>query len=87
MIIPTNRIAAVITLIPRGTYEARQGKETVGERIGTEYAMMRGTPFVLKREVFLGPAKRAMHAAAIWHPVGRQPPDTPDNLECPARHF
>ena len=56
VIIPTNRIAAVITLIPRGTYEARQGKETVGERIGTEYAMMRGTPFVLKREVFLGPA-------------------------------
>ena len=56
VIIPTNRIAAVITLIPRGTYEARQGKETVGERIGTEYAMMRGTPFVLKREIFLGPA-------------------------------
>jgi quinoprotein glucose dehydrogenase len=28
----------------------------VGERIGTEYAMMRGTPFVLKRELFLGPS-------------------------------
>ncbi|MDP9280250.1 MAG: pyrroloquinoline quinone-dependent dehydrogenase [Gemmatimonadota bacterium] len=56
VIVPTNRIAAVITLIPRATYEARQGKETVGERIGTEYAMMRGTPFVLKRELFLGPS-------------------------------
>ncbi|MDP9200548.1 MAG: hypothetical protein M3P26_01275, partial [Gemmatimonadota bacterium] len=54
VIVPTNRIAAVITLIPRATYEARQGRETVGERIGTEYAMMRGTPFVLKRELFLG---------------------------------
>jgi quinoprotein glucose dehydrogenase len=53
VIIPTNRIAAVITLIPRETYEAQRGKATVGERIGTEYAMMRGTPFVLKRELFL----------------------------------
>ncbi len=56
VIVPTNRIAAVITLIPRAAYEARQGRETVGERIGTEYAMMRGTPFVLKRELFLGPS-------------------------------
>ncbi len=56
VVVPTNRIAAVITLIPRATYETRQGKETVGERIGTEYAMMRGTPFVLKRELFLGPS-------------------------------
>jgi quinoprotein glucose dehydrogenase len=56
VIVPTNRIAAVITLIPRATYEAQRGRETVGERIGTEYAMMRGTPFVLKRELFLGPS-------------------------------
>jgi len=56
VIVPTNRIAAVITLIPRATYEAQRGKETVGERLGTEYAMMRGTPFVLKRELFLGPS-------------------------------
>jgi quinoprotein glucose dehydrogenase len=56
VIVPTNRIAAVITLIPRAAYEARQGRETVGERIGTDYAMMRGTPFVLKRELFLGPS-------------------------------
>jgi quinoprotein glucose dehydrogenase len=56
VVVPTNRIAAVITLIPRATYEARQGKETVGERLGTEYAMMRGTPFVLKRELFFGPS-------------------------------
>jgi len=30
--------------------------QSVGERIGTEYAMMHGTPFVLKRELFLGPS-------------------------------
>ena len=56
VIVPTNRIAAVITLIPRATYEARQGGNAAGERIGTEYAMMRGTPFVLKRELFLSPS-------------------------------
>jgi quinoprotein glucose dehydrogenase len=53
VVIPTNRIAAVITLIPRATFEATRGRATVGERIGTEYAMMHGTPFVLKRELFL----------------------------------
>jgi quinoprotein glucose dehydrogenase len=56
VVVPTNRIAAVITLIPRATYEAGRGRATVGERIGTEYAMMRGTPFVLKRELFFGPS-------------------------------
>lgn len=56
VVVPTNRIAAIITLIPRPTFEALRGKATSGERIGTEYAMMRGTPFVLKRELFLGPA-------------------------------
>jgi quinoprotein glucose dehydrogenase len=54
VVVPTNRIAAVITLIPRATFEATRGRATVGERIGTEYAMMHGTPFVLKRELFLG---------------------------------
>jgi quinoprotein glucose dehydrogenase len=56
VVVPTNRIAAVITLIPRVTFEATRGQATVGERIGTEYAMMHGTPFVLKRELFLGPS-------------------------------
>lgn len=56
VVVPTNRIAAVITLIPRDTFEAMRGRLTVGERIGTEFASMRGTPFVLKRELFLGPS-------------------------------
>jgi quinoprotein glucose dehydrogenase len=56
VVVPTNRIAAVITLIPRATFEAMRGHETTGERIGTEYAMMHGTPFVLKRELYLGPS-------------------------------
>jgi quinoprotein glucose dehydrogenase len=56
VVVPTNRIAAVITLIPRADFEATRGRQTTGERIGTEYAMMRGTPFVLKRELFFGPS-------------------------------
>jgi quinoprotein glucose dehydrogenase len=55
-IVPTNRIAAVITLIPRAQFEARRGMNMGQERIGTEYAMMRGTPYVLKRELYLGPS-------------------------------
>jgi quinoprotein glucose dehydrogenase len=55
-VIPTNRIAAVITLIPRAQFEARRDMNMGQERIGTEYAMMRGTPFVLKRELYLGPS-------------------------------
>jgi quinoprotein glucose dehydrogenase len=56
VVVPTNRIAAVITLIPRAAFEANRGHESVGERLGTEYAMMHGTPFVLKRELYLGPS-------------------------------
>ena len=56
VVIPTNRIAAVITLIPRDQFEAHKGMVMGQERIGTEYAMMRGTPYVLKRELFLGPS-------------------------------
>ena len=55
VIVPTNRIAAVITLIPRESYEATRARETKGERIGVEYADMRGTPYWMKREVFLSP--------------------------------
>jgi quinoprotein glucose dehydrogenase len=56
VVIPTNRIAAVITLIPRDQFEGNHKTEMGQERIGTEYAMMRGTPYVLKRELFLGPS-------------------------------
>ncbi len=53
VVVPTNRIAAVITLLPRdaeATKRARDAKS--GERLGLEFASMRGSPYVLKREVF-----------------------------------
>jgi quinoprotein glucose dehydrogenase len=55
VVVPTNRIAAVITLIPRASYEAVRAQETKGERIGLEYTNMRGTPYWMKREVFISP--------------------------------
>jgi len=56
VVVPTNRIAAVITLIPRRRFESGGAPKDEHERIGTEYAGMRGTPYVLKRETFLGPS-------------------------------
>ena len=56
VVIPTNRIAAVITLIPRAQFESNRDMVMGQERIGTEYAMMHGTPYVLKRELFLAPS-------------------------------
>lgn len=50
-IVPTNRVAAIITLIPRDAYRA--SLETHGERIGVEHNAMRGTPYALRREIFL----------------------------------
>lgn len=50
-IVPTNRVAAIITLIPREDYSA--SLETHGERIGVEHNAMRGTPYALRREIFL----------------------------------
>ncbi len=53
VVVPTNRIAAVITLLPRdaeATKRAREAKS--GERLGLEFASMHGSPYVLKREFF-----------------------------------
>ena len=44
LIIPTNRLAAYIRLIPRDQFDAQEGKEP-----GVEYARMRGTPYGLAR--------------------------------------
>ena len=51
VIVPTNRIGAVITLIPQTRADSVRRLESAGEqRIGLEYATMRGTPYTLKRE-------------------------------------
>lgn len=53
VIVPTNRIAAIVTLIPRADAQAERARGAAGgERIGLEYARMSGSPYVLKREFF-----------------------------------
>lgn len=53
VVVPTNRIAAVITLLPRDAEATKLArKATGGERLGLEFASMRGSPYVLKREFF-----------------------------------
>jgi len=57
-IVPVNRIAGVVQLIPRDgfVYEMVRAKE---DRLGDdyEYNMMRGTPYVMRRRMLLAPSK------------------------------
>jgi quinoprotein glucose dehydrogenase len=51
LVTPTNRIAAVVTLIPR--QDAPNGGRDSGMRLEAEVAQQRGTPYILKREYLL----------------------------------
>lgn len=54
-VIPVNRIAAAVQLIPREEYQRRRNE--TGYRLqGSQYTDMRGTPFVMRRELLLGPS-------------------------------
>ncbi|HEU4780322.1 MAG TPA: pyrroloquinoline quinone-dependent dehydrogenase [Steroidobacteraceae bacterium] len=59
LVVPNNRLAAVITLIPRETWKVMREKLTSGERVGKEFTDMRGTPYVMQREVWLSLTKRS----------------------------
>ena len=50
LIVPTNRMAAYIRLIPRDKFDAEEGKEP-----GVEYARQRGTPYGLARTWLMTP--------------------------------
>jgi len=54
-VIPVNRIAAAVQLIPRDEYQRRRTEP--GYRLaGSQYTDMRGTPYVMRRELLLGPS-------------------------------
>ena len=53
VVVPNNRLAAVVKLIPRDTWKEMRGKLTSGERAGKEFTDMRGTPYVMQREIWL----------------------------------
>jgi quinoprotein glucose dehydrogenase len=52
-IVPNNRLAAVVKLIPRAQWKEMREKLTVGERVGREFTDMQGTPYVMQRETWL----------------------------------
>jgi len=52
-IVPNNRLAAVVTLIPREKWKEMKEKLTPGERVGKEFTDMQGTPYVMQRETWL----------------------------------
>lgn len=56
-VLPVNRIAAVVQLIPREAFDRARYREE-DARLGHdyEYNMMRGTPYVMRRRLLLGPS-------------------------------
>ncbi len=51
VVVPNNRLAAVVTLIPREKWSKQT--LTQGERVGKEFTDMQGTPYVMQRETWL----------------------------------
>ena len=56
-VVPVNRIAAVVQLIPREGFDLKRARKD-DERLGhdNEYNMMRGTPYVMRRRILLAPS-------------------------------
>jgi quinoprotein glucose dehydrogenase len=58
VVVPVNRIAAVVQLIPVKGFDlaaARQESSRLG--LGYEYTVMEGTPYVMRRRLLLGPGQ------------------------------
>jgi quinoprotein glucose dehydrogenase len=54
-IIPVNRLATEVRLIPRERLKSVQDSET-GSRMNAEYTDMKGTPYVMRREIVRSPS-------------------------------
>jgi quinoprotein glucose dehydrogenase len=56
-VVPVNRVAAMVQLIPRTEFDRERFRIADG-RLGhdSEYNMMVGTPYVMRRRILLGPA-------------------------------
>lgn len=52
-VVPNNRLAAIVKLIPRDEWKVMREKLTQGERVGKEFTDMRGTPYIMQRETWL----------------------------------
>jgi len=57
-VVPVNRLAAMVQLIPREGFDLGKARESE-QRLGDdyEYNMMRGTPYIMRRRMLLAPSK------------------------------
>ena len=57
-VVPVNRIAAMVQLIPRAQFDEKKARAE-DQRLGHdfEYNMMRGTPYVMRRRILLSPSR------------------------------
>ena len=53
-VVPVNRIAAMVQLIPRDQFTPERRSE--GARLGYETTDMRGTPYIMRRRLLIGPS-------------------------------
>ena len=58
LVVPVNRIASVVQLIPREEFDLKKARAEE-LRLGDdyEYNMMRGTPYVMRRRILLSPSR------------------------------
>jgi len=56
-VVPVNRVAAMVQLIPRDGFDIRKSRAD-DQRLGQEYEynMMHGTPYVMRRRILLSPS-------------------------------
>jgi quinoprotein glucose dehydrogenase len=57
-VVPVNRVAAVVQLIPRSGFDVKRARAD-DQRVGHEYEynMMNGTPYVMRRRLLLSPSQ------------------------------
>jgi quinoprotein glucose dehydrogenase len=55
-VVPVNTIAAFVQLIPVERFDTAEARSN-SSRLGDQYTRMRGTPFVMRRRLLLGPSR------------------------------
>jgi quinoprotein glucose dehydrogenase len=54
-VVPVNTLAAFVQLIPLDRFDTAEARVN-GSRLGDQYTRMRGTPFVMRRRLLIGPS-------------------------------
>ena len=52
VVVPVNRLAAIVQLIPSEQYDRTEARKEI-DRLGYQYTPMQGTPYVMRRRLFM----------------------------------